>query len=512
MPPERRYPLALGFIAVTAFLVMLLATRWGIATSQDSASYVRWARDAFKSGADGESGAETAHVPPGYSTTLAILSLPGIDPLVAARWLHALLLAANAVIAAELVRRFTGSEPAALFVAVVAAFSYPSIYIYTLALSEPLYIFFALLSLALLASHVERPRWSLLIASALLAGLGVLTRYAGWAGVGAGVTCLLLLPSRPVGRRTVEAILFAAPAAALPVGWAIRNLLVLESATNRVAVWHPVNFGHFEAAGRTAWSWLVADKTVHWTVGTLALLAVLAILIAPLIRARGERTLAGTMALFCLAFVALLTVSISLFDAYTPVDIRILSPVYAAWLIAAGCLIAQLHGRSDKARLLTWVIAGTIGVWSVVRGIDLAYEQFRDGGGFANKQWRESPTVAAARQVSPGKRIYTNAPGAMYLLTGRPTLAPIPVDYNASSGRKNPGYTAASARMRDEIRAGRAVMVYLNRYGRRRPRYPTEQRLQRELRLDPLAKFDDGGVYGFIAPTTAPASTSPAAR
>ncbi|MEA2708605.1 MAG: hypothetical protein QOF78_1206, partial [Phycisphaerales bacterium] len=218
------YRLILAGIAIAAFTVMVLATRWGISTSSDSARYIRSARhvlgrEARVDEVSIEAKSEQAHYPPMYSSVLALASLGGTDPLVAARWLHALLLAANAIVAAELVRRFAGSATAAIFVAIVSAFSHASIYIHTLALSEPLFVLFGLLSLGLLAAHVRRPNNKLLIASALLAGAGVLTRYAGWAIVPAGVACLVLLPRRPIARRMIDAIVFTALACALPIGW-----------------------------------------------------------------------------------------------------------------------------------------------------------------------------------------------------------------------------------------------------------------------------------------------------
>ena len=77
----------------------------------------------------------------------------------------------------------TALSAAAIFTAVASAFSHASIWIHTIALSEPLYVFFSLLCLGLLASHVRRPRWPLLVVAGLLCGAGVLTRYAGGAMV-----------------------------------------------------------------------------------------------------------------------------------------------------------------------------------------------------------------------------------------------------------------------------------------------------------------------------------------
>src|SRR5687767_5998631 len=98
---SRAYVVALATVAAAAVLVMLLTTRWGISTSPDSARYIRSARHVLGRDARVDVGieakAEQAHFPPMYSSVLALLSIGGADPLVAARWLHAVLLAANAV-------------------------------------------------------------------------------------------------------------------------------------------------------------------------------------------------------------------------------------------------------------------------------------------------------------------------------------------------------------------------------------------------------------------------------
>src|SRR5262249_35604307 len=118
---RRAYLACLTAIALIAIALALLATRWGVATSSDSARYIRSARHVrgreAAPPAPIESPAEQAHYPPLYSTVLAALSLGGADPLSAARWLGAILLGVNAAIAGEWVRRATGSIAAALLAA-----------------------------------------------------------------------------------------------------------------------------------------------------------------------------------------------------------------------------------------------------------------------------------------------------------------------------------------------------------------------------------------------------------
>ncbi|MEA2733865.1 MAG: hypothetical protein QOE14_316, partial [Humisphaera sp.] len=144
----------------------------------------------------------------------------------------------------------------------------------------------------------------------------------------------------------------------------------------------------------------------------------------------------------------------------------------------------------------------------------LAHEQYRDGAGFAHRMWRESPTLAAVREmVPPDKWVYTNAPGAMYLLTGRASIVTIPSKFSASSMRENPKYPGQFSRMRDDLQSGRAVLVYLRRYARSRAYYPKEPELRQGLDLHLIARRSDGAVYDYVPPTTTaasqPATTQP---
>jgi hypothetical protein len=304
---------------------------------------------------------------------------------------------------------------------------------------------------------------------------------------------------------------------------------VLGSATNRVMAWHRVNMLHLRDGARTAWNWLIAENVVHPALTGLVAIFAAAILILPLVMKRrggddggggdnaedgDDRTLAAVMLIFSLAFVALLIVSISLFDYHTPVDRRILSPVYAAWVIVAGCVLAEASHRKKAVRMTAWTIALMLALWSIGRGARLAHEQFRDGAGFAHRQWRESQTLALLKERVPQERwVYTNAPGAMYLLTGRPSIIALPSKFSASSMRENPKYAGQLRRMRDDVAAGRAVVVYLRRYARGRQRYnPTEPELAGPIGFTVLAAANDGAIYSDSssgaeprsAPTTAP--------
>jgi hypothetical protein len=102
--------------------------------------------------------------------------------------------------------------------------------------------------------------------------------------------------------------------------------------------------------------------------------------------------------------------------------------------------------------------------------------------------------------------IYSNAPGAVYLLTGRPVIITIPAQRSASSLLPNAEYAESMARISDDLRNGRAVVAYLRNYGKRRTNYPTEADLQQSLGLNIIAQYPDGTIFDAASPTTRPAT------
>jgi hypothetical protein len=459
-----------------------------------------------------EAPAEQAHYPPGYSTLLVIASFGGADPLNAARWAAAILLAANALLAAQLVFRSTASTGAGLFTAGAVAFSPVSIEYHTLALSEPLFISLWLLSLLALMSHLDQPRWKRLIAAGLLTGAAMLTRYAGAYLIPSGILLLLLLNQRPCRRRVFDAVIFTAVAMLLPIGWSIRNRLMLGSATNRVVAFHPISPGQVIDLAQVCWQWIGWREPVRLYL-TIAAAAIALIVLLSALWSRNK--LAPAMLINIVCFGITLALSISLVDAHTPVDVRVLLPVYVAWLILAGCLMARWLSHSTRWGTIGLSLLAALCVWAGVRSALLVHEQWRDGAGFAHEIWRNSPTIAAMRRLPPELIVYSNAPGAGYLLTGRPIIITIPAPQSASSLLPNPEYAESMQRIETDVRAGRAVVVYLRNYGKRRANYPSAADVQQKLGLRISAQFSDGTIMDASLPgatASQPATEPPGSR
>jgi hypothetical protein len=308
-----------------------------------------------------------------------------------------------------------------------------------------------------------------------------------------------------------------------------RNLRTAGSATNRTLAVHPISLEHIKDAIAAFGTWVSPlgvdqsrlDANRHPIVAGLGVLVFLAVLVAGCaiaIRRRKDALamLSSVALLYAGCFVALIVFSISFVDFHTPADTRILAPVFIAWVILLACVGTAI--AQGMAPVKQWVFVSAIAglAWVCIvptvgygKRQGLVVRRFRDGEGFAHSAWRNSPTIAAVRELPPDAKIFTNAPGAIYLLTRRQNILTIPSAINASSRLPNPEYTGLMIRINDDLRAGRGVVVYLKNYGKRRAFYPTEQELRRRLALHPLVRLSDGAVYdSALTPATSATTQS----
>ena len=98
-----------------------------------------------------------------------------------------------------------------------------------------------------------------------MAGLAYLTRYAA---LGLALTFLaaLMMLHASWRKRWISVGIFAASFLPWVIGWAIHNMLVGGTVTNRVLVWHPITADNFEAALRTVSSFFmpVEPWRIEW--------------------------------------------------------------------------------------------------------------------------------------------------------------------------------------------------------------------------------------------------------
>ncbi len=485
-------------ISLAAGFALWYATPAGLGLTNDSAAYIGGARSLLAGTGysdvwlDSELEAVT-HYPPLLSLTLSGIGLLGLDPYRGARVLHILLFAANTGLIGLLGFRMTKSQAAGIFLALLFGTNAQLLRIHAQVLSEPLFLFFSLLSFLSFHDSLKPDspklvtRTSLLV-TGFLTGLAFLTRYSGLALIATFLVAIFLF--QPDWRsRFIRIAQFLAGAVPPIAAWFVRNSLVAESATNR-----GMQFNLIQISNIRTGLWNVADFLTpfqawqEWLFRSGALSAFLIIFALFLLAwlavnawnslfrssnhpiTQSPNPITFTTALYVFGYLGAVLFSMSFFDASTKFQHRILSPLYVSWMVLLVAIIYRTAKAAKNAKFFNDFFANFafLAVQSlVVVVLVLSTFNFQqsltelreiDGLGYASWRWRQMNVLAIIKDLPPDIAIYSNSPPAVYLVTGRASRV-IPSRVNPVSGQARSGYEQSLAEMRAELLAGRAVLA-----------------------------------------------------
>jgi 4-amino-4-deoxy-L-arabinose transferase-like glycosyltransferase len=472
-------------LSLLGMIALWRSTPYGLGLVNDSAFYIEGAENLLQGNGyvRTSGGGETkpiTHFPPLFSLLLAGVSLTGLTLLDAARLLITLLFGITILLVGLSVYQLSRSLPFALLGAFLLATSDVFLAVYSMALSEALFLALLLAAFLALARGLERPAPGWLLGAGLLLSLAILTRYAGASLYLAAILVVILVGCVGKGRglKGIGSQLGALLAGGIPLllVWGLVSSLGAgaESVGNRLVSWHPPTLSMLFEAAKNLLTWLAPDDLlqsapIFGRLLSLASLLLLAGLLAWLVwrawprRAGASETpaLAWSLALQVLVYLGFLVVSLTLFDASTPLDARILSPAYLVLLVlfagGLGWAWRFLMQRNTKWRWAVTVVALLVASFSLVDGISAVGQLSKDGQGFAHSGWQESPAIQAVRGLPP-VTLYSNKPTAIYLLTGRSAyITPTPMD--AVTGLERDNFAADLAEMQQHVLAGDAVVV-----------------------------------------------------
>ena len=476
--------LSLLLLIVIGTLLVLRVTPEGLGLSDDSIAYIAGARSMLAGQGYREawlaSNQPVTHFPPAFSSVLAFPGLFGMDPLRGARFVNALLFGLNAGLLGILAWRMTPSLTAGVVLAALFVLNSEILQVHAVAMSEPLFIFLSLLSLWMFDLYFERhTHWLWLVLCGTFVGMAYLTRYAGLALVATFVAALFILHD-DWRKRLISAGIFVAAVLPWALGWAVRNRLVADNATNRVLAWHPITADNFRMGVRVFADFFIPVESWRRAMvkqpgiveGMIALIlgVVLVWIVAkgwtyfskPQQAPARERIDAGSReiipfitGLYLFAYLASIAASMTMFDAATKFKLRILSPVFVCLLILLVYLGIWLRNkRRGVVIVLTFIFLG----FSFYKQFITTNELSKGGLGYASFQWYDSQAMAYLRELPNEIMIYTNEPGAVYLYTGRGAYV-LPDRFDSATAQARAGFEEGMAAMQDEINSGRAVLA-----------------------------------------------------
>jgi hypothetical protein len=422
-------------VALVGFCTFLLATRPGIGLYSDSTYYVDLARRLLSGHGytvlDAYGISEPMPIFPFvYPTLLAGLGLLGIDLLLGARWLHAIIFAVNIFLAAGISFQNTSkSLGSSVLCAVVMMTSYDIFSYHTIALSEAPFLLFTLAGFLLLNRYLERPSWLTFVASAVATALALGTRYAGFAFIIAGGIAILFWERKRLARRVWDSVLFACTSCTLMLIWVLRNMRYNNGATGRHLNLHPpVDLAQFKELLFAASAWISnnsrSDTALYvWgpLVGGVAILIIISTWRRSFSREKPDLRFALPI-LYVLSYVTVLVFASVFLQADLFLDsLRILIPVHVFSLLLALTLGNDLFRRMKGlfGRVLVVTLCFASALWFLVEVADVARGDFDDGQEYAGSIYRDSELIRIVRSLPPGARLFSNLPWPIGLYTNR---------------------------------------------------------------------------------------------
>jgi hypothetical protein len=475
--------LVLGWMGASTAIYVFFISRWGFGTSPDSIVYIAGARsiaggDGFAVPSTTGAASPILQFPPLFSAGLSVFGLFGMDPLEAASVLNATLLAVNVFLSGLLVYHATRS-PAAAYIAAAVILTAPTILTtHAMVWSEALFLFLLILTAFAIGRYLQAPGWSHLlwvIAPVLLAPL---VRYAGVA--------VLIAAAVTIARRGKfkHAVACATAGSLGFLAWLLRNYLQAGDLTTRRLVFHPPIWEQLALGSQTV---------LEWFGGLLLAVTFVGLILLTLLRREQYNPVQGGANFlrdFAIVYAAVLLFSLHFVDAQTPLDRRILAPLYLPLFLYAVVWIASNVVRPMS---FAWVgyamIVILLNSWTSISWLHVLSTQ---GFGFSSAMWRFSPTMNYLKKHK-ATPMYTNAPDPVFLLVGTPA-AMLPRHADPGTRAANPNYAAEMAGL--EKNGG--IIVYF-RAVTWRWYLPVEDRLLKELPLFRVAELGDGAVY-VIAP------------
>ncbi len=432
-------------IAILGMMHLLIRTStYGAALRNDSLTYLS-AAESFAAGLGwiNHRGLPLLLHPPFFSVVLGFISLFGIEPVDAGRFVNIATFGAIIAISGLYLGRNLRSRLLALGVAVVIMTSFYFSHFCSYVLTEPLFILFALLALMPLGAFPNRRSEKRALAfSVVVAALASVTRYIGITVIFSAVLVILARRGKPVRAKLRDAVVYAIfssiPLALLMAyNWTVTNTL----AGDRSALASGQSL--FESLSQIGWgvgrrffpSAMGPDWLVYPALGGVGLAVVGVVAFVTI--SRKERSLPHRWAPFLpfavFALVYLVTLVLVMpFTSADPISARFLLPAVVPVLLVGAFLLDQfLHSEvRGKMAAVKWVLATFILMgcvanvgFNVQRNLDATVSALAtgyEGNTYNTAHWADSEIGEYLRIHTTNGWVYTNIPGVVWWLGDMP--------------------------------------------------------------------------------------------
>jgi hypothetical protein len=435
------FGLGLGLLALFGGWLIWFVTPYGVGIYYDSLEYAMAARN-FASGlglvrVTCNSIEPMTRYPPLYSLFLSVFEFLGANSISGARILDVLCMAGTVVMTGLITLRVCKNGFFSLFAALIISISPVIIHYYSWAMSEPPYMLLMLACIYFLDNYLMEESRIYFVIVAVLASFALLTRFIGIALIASCILFVFFHLKRKFqisDRRFIKQLMLFCSITLLPLGlWLLRSMILSGSATNRAIGWYLSNPSRIIPLAYIA-KWFVPwNGNLSWNWKAVVILFVLTILFfllsAGSIKYIKNSSLPRIIVVNIVFYLGLVLALMAIADPLTPLDNRILLPVYILTIILSISGIGYLWSRSNMTfKIAAISLATYLFVVLIPQSISMVNGLRADGQFYASSDWRNSEVSEILLKMGP-KTVYTNDMTAVYFGANRPSCI-IPLSNN----------------------------------------------------------------------------------
>lgn len=524
----------ISILALFGAILIAYGTHWGPWADDDSVEYFEAARNLAEGRglilirASGDISPLSSR-PPFYPIILSVARFVDEDLLNFARWLDLSLFVILIVVIGFGTYILCRQPILSISISALILTSPTFLMIYSSALAEPVYFTLGTSSLILLNIYLQKGKRSILVTSALLAGLAFLSRYSGVAFVISGGVGLMLFSRRAVKQRLGESILFVAVSCIILLPWLYG--VFRGGDTPGIYQFEAINLWRGLAPIRVAmvnfvWSWLpfqsslpLLEYRAKFVILVVAFTMFILFLLAAIRSRRDEIEqnvlqnpfwqLAILFTLFTISHIMVLTFSYVYVQYPQPALIeRIFSPIYLGGLFAlfpAIYFLEDIYSSNKLLILLTIFVTGSILISNIQESKGILVELHTQGKGYTSVSWRSSKLIDKVFDIPEDITLISNESEAILFWTNRPAFR-IPELYEKNSSLNN--FLRFGEDEDDQVqrlfRDGEAALVLFNNaFWQFWPLYEEETPEKMEGFTEGLFKYfnsPEGAIYFYEPP------------
>jgi hypothetical protein len=359
-----------------------------------------------------------------------------------------------------------------------------------------------MLGFFMLSIYIENSTIRSFLVSAILLSLATLTRYAGIAFIGTSIFSILIFHKKSISRRILWASLFGVISFLPFIFWTIRNSWQTGTATSRMIAFHPVNSVQLLQLFNTVSGWFLLPQGTSGIIKFIFLCIILVCLLAIVLSITKNKNQTVKIPIFILIissfifiYPTFLLISISIFDANTPLDDRILSPLFVSLIIVILYLINNLYDLHRENKIVINVLIITsivVFIFNFYNGISWLIHTNGNGLGFSSKDWHDSELISQIQGLPPDSVLYSNAPHAVYILTGKSVRA-LPNERFDTTQNVNQNYLIEMKDVLTQIQNHSSFVIYFSVIGR--DSELEEDNIIKLLSLNLQTKYPEGSIY-----------------